>query len=284
MRTAHGEFNTATVPTTTNEGVELYYEVTGIESSGEGGPGGEGDTVAFVNDAGFGAWQWGWQYRHLAGPYRTIAWDLRGTGRSDTPDGPYDVELLTSDLEAVLEASDASSVHLVGAGLGGMVALQYTQLHHRAETVTVFGTPPSGTAVAESALRELHAPRETVDELHAVLDGAFSEQFRRERPDLLDQLCEWRQTEDASESGFEAQVAAMCESDVGPLYEITTPTLVIHGLDDPVVPVDAGRELADGLPRGTFEAAAGRRLCYIEHSQAVTDRVLTFLDNSATTE
>ena len=271
-RTSSGRFSTRkTVPTTTtSDGIELYYEVSG-----------SGETVVFVNDAGFGAWLWGWQHGTVAGPYETIVWDLRGTGRSDAPAGPYDVGRLAADLEAVLSAAQIRSTHLVGAGLGGMIALQYASRYNRAETLTLFNTAGSGEAVDESAMRALYAAPDDTDALEQSLSGAFSETFRDAEPALVDQICAWRAQEDATPAGFEAQVDAMLSFDAGPLYEITVPALVCHGLEDPVVPIEAGEELADGLPRGEFEAVEGRHLCFIEHSIAVTDRLLAFLDEYA---
>ena len=255
------------MPTATNDGIELYYETAG-----------EGETVAFVGEAGYGAWQWGWQHRRVTGPYRTVVWDLRGTGRSDAPAGPYDVETLAADLETVLAAIPAQRVHLVGAGLGGMVALRHAREYARSRTLTLFNTAATGTAIDEAAYRELFAPAEDETALRASLSGAFSREFRRDQSSLIDRICEWRVAEDADPEAREAQVAAALSFDAGPLYELTHPALVCHGLDDPVFPAEAGRKLAADLPNAAFEAVEGRHLCFVEHARAVTDRLLDFLD------
>lgn len=253
--------------TTTADDTTLYYEVTG-----------EGETVVFVGDAGLGAWQWGWQHRHLSGPYRTVAWDLRGTGRSDIPDGPYDCDTLTEDLECVLSATNTSHCHLVGAGLGGMIALRYAREYSRAETLALFNTSKSGDDVDRTALRELCGPVTSTEEGRDTFSVGFSTSFVTENPGLIEQIYEWRRDEDAPSEGFSGQETAMCAFVAGPLYEITTPTLVCHGVENPVVPIDAGETLAEELPRGTFEAVEGRHLCHIEHSRPVTDHVIDFIE------
>jgi len=258
------------VPTTTNDGVSLYYETDG-----------SGETVTFVGDVGYGSWQWAWQYDELAGPYETIVWDHRGTGRSDNPPGPYDIETLTADLEAILAENSVRRTHLVGAGLGGMVALQYADRYGRASTLTLFGTAPSGTAVDEPQLRSLYPETDSLESLKDSLEGAFSPEFLSENPDLVSQICEWRTEEDADRDGVDSQLAAMCSFESPPLYEVTAPTLVLHGLADPVIDIDVGRRLAEELPRGSFETVEGRHLCHVEHAHAVTDRLDGFLlDNS----
>jgi pimeloyl-ACP methyl ester carboxylesterase len=255
------------VTTITNDGIDLYYEVAG-----------EGETVAFVGEAGYGAWQWGWQHRPITGPYRTVVWDMRGTGNSGSPPGPYEVDTLTADLEAILSETDTRRVHLIGAGLGGMVALRYARTYDRARSVTVFNTAQSGADVSEPALRNLFAPREDRQALENSLQGSFSERFRDRQGSVTDRICEWRKTEDAGARAFDAQVEAATAFETGPLYELTCPTLVCHGIDDPVVPIRAGRELAEGLPKGSFQSIEGRHLCFIEHARAVNDRILGFLN------
>jgi len=254
---------------TTDDGVELFFETAG-----------SGECIAFIGDCGFGAWQWAWQYDALAGPYETLAWDLRGTGRSDTPAGPYDVDRLAADLEEVLAAVDARRAHLVGAGLGGMIALRYARAYGRAASLSLFGTAPDGGDVDTTALRALF-PESRTDErstepFRSTLDGAFSPAFRASDP--CRQILAWRTEEDSLGDGLDAQIAAVDAFAAGPLYELTVPTLVFHGLDDPVVDQRIGRTLAENLPQGAYVAVEGRRLAHVEHARAVTDRLDGFVD------
>ncbi|WP_415379041.1 alpha/beta fold hydrolase [Halosimplex sp. TS25] len=264
----------------TNGGVDLYYE-----AKGEPNPADEvereADTVAFVNPAGYGAWVWGWQHAALSSGFETVVWDLRGTGRSDAPDGPYSAETLAGDLEAVLADHGVSDAHVVGAGLGGMVALEYAHRYGRAATLTLFGTAASGNRVDVDALDSLFAPRDDPAALQASLRNAFAADIDAHE-DVADEIVGWRREEDADREGFEAQAAAMCDFDRSDsLYEITTPARVYHGVDDAVVPADAGRDLADGLPRGEFTAVEGGHLCFIEESAAVNDALLADFDARA---
>ncbi|MFC6863540.1 alpha/beta fold hydrolase [Halomicroarcula sp. GCM10025817] len=267
------------MPTATNRGVTLHYEAEG-----------DGPCVAFVGDVGYGAWLWGWHYDALLG-FETLVWDLRGTGESDAPPGPYSVRTLAADLEAVLADHGVGSVHLVGAGLGGMVALQYAHRYNRARTLTLYCTAASGDAIDADALADLAL--ETGPE--ASLEGAFSEAFRTADPDLLDRITAWRREDDATGDAFAAQADAMAGFDAPgdafaaqadamagfdapPLYEVTLPTEVYYGVADPVVPASAAESLGADLPRGTSEAVEGRHCCYVEHATVVTDRLVSFLD------
>lgn len=231
----------------------------------------DGEAVALVGEAGFGPWQWGWQHGHF-GSFRTLAVDLRGAG-PEAPPGPYDVGTLAADLEAVLADAGVRRVHLLGFGLGGMVCLRHAREHGRARSLALVGTAPTGEAVDREAFEVLFESPES-------LSGAFTPAFREARPDLVERVVEWRREEDLRAEVREAQLAAALSFDAGPLYEVPLPALVLHGIDDPVVPVSTGEELADGLPGGTFEAVEGRRLAHVEHSVAVNDRVDELLRSS----
>lgn len=252
------------MPTVSNDGVSLHYEVDGA-----------GTPVVFVNEAGFGGWSWGWQHRAVAGPYRSVVWDLRGTGRSAVPDGPYELETLVDDLEAILQALDARSAHVVGAGLGGVIALQAARDSTRIETLTVIGTPARAEAVDRDALvvdRDRAA-------LRASTESLLSSSFRADQPDVVDGIVEWRDDGDADPAGTRAQLDAASGFDATAWgYELTTPTLVVHGTADSVVPHDAGRRLAESLPRGELRSIDGSdHLPQIERSRAVNDHLLGFL-------
>ena len=252
--------------TVTRDGVELYYETEG-----------DGETVVFVGDAGYGGWQWGWQYAAVAGPFEALVTDLRGTGRSDAPPGPYSVEMLVADFDAILADAGVRKAHVVGLGLGGMVGVEAARTTSRVRSLTLVGTAASGADVDANPL--YGAPTDS-DALRASLTPALSDEFRDEQPDVLEQIVEWRQAEDAAPDGWAAQTAAIEAYDAGPLYEVTVPTLVVHGTDDPVWPVEGGRALADDLPRGRFEAFDGaRHLVTVERSRLVNDELVSFVDS-----
>jgi len=83
--------------------------------------------------------------RRARGPtHGDHARDARGVGRSDAPPGPYTVEALASDVDAVCAAEGIRNAHLVGYGLGGMVALAYALASSRPASLSVIGTPPAG--------------------------------------------------------------------------------------------------------------------------------------------
>jgi 3-oxoadipate enol-lactonase len=258
------------MPTVETDGVTLQYET-------EGDP--ERPTVVFVPDTATGPWLWGWQAPKLAGTHRTVVYAQRGTDGSDT-DGPYTVDRLAADLEAVLADAEIGRAHVVGAGLGGMVALRYAREYSRARSLTLFGVTPDGDRIDADALAGLHPPDPT--RIRQSLELAFSDRFLAETG-LADDIVDWRTDEDAVGDARDGHIDAALGFDSGALYEVGLPTLVCHGVDDSVVPLSVGEELATDLPRGRFEAVEGRRWCFVEHSAAVTDAIAEFIDNTDAT-
>jgi pimeloyl-ACP methyl ester carboxylesterase len=251
------------VPTVEREGATLYYETDGEESD---------EVVAFVAEAGLGAWSWGWQHAAVTGPHRSLVFDHRGTGRStgDPPADGWDAATLSSDLDAVLRDAGARRAHLVGLGLGGMVALHYALDRGRAASLALVGTAARGAAVDRDALSAL---------LRGETNG-LSAEFAAERPAVVEQIRQWRAGEDAPERAWRAQVAALDGFDATDrLHEVTVPALVCHGGADAVVPASAGEALAEGLPRGEFRGFDGAgHLVTVERSRPLNDALVAHLD------
>jgi len=253
------------MPTVEREGAELYYETAG-----------SGETVAFVPDIGTGAWLWGWQHAAVAGPYETVVWNPRGTGESDDPGEAMSMRAFVEDLDAVLAAAGATAAHVVGCGLGAMVALEYARRKGRARKLALVSGASSGAAYDPAPL---YADPGDERACRDTLEYALGDDFRAEFPEALDDVAAWRAAEDADRESWERQRAAIAGWDAGALYEIDDRALVVDGGADRLVDDGAASALADGLPRAGRESFpdAGH-FVHIERSRAVNDAVLDFLD------
>ena len=263
------------MPTADNDGVSLHYEIDGGDGR-DGAP----ETVALVPDAGYGAWQWAWQYDALAGPFEVVTYDARGTGRSDAADG-YAIAEQAADLEAVLADAGVRKAHVVGAGTGGMVALRYALDYSRARSLCLLGTSPGGpraTPTPPEVRERLRAGRDDPESLRASLDAVAGDELL-ETEDLVERIVGWRAAEDATREVQRAYFDAADEFDASDrLYEITVPALVMVGTDDRVSPPENGRLLADQLPKGELQKFSGEHLFFVERSKEVNDALVGFLE------
>ncbi|NHN43452.1 alpha/beta hydrolase [Halorubellus sp. JP-L1] len=255
------------MPTVERDGTELYYEATG-----------HGETVAFVPDVGTGAWLWGWQHAALAGPYEAVVWNPRGTGESSRPRGDLSMRTFANDLDAIMKDHGASATHVVGCGLGAMVALEYARRKGRARKVVLLSGAARGDAYDPAPL---FADPDDETACRESLACAFSDEFRDAHPDALDDVAAWRTMEDADRDDWEHQRAALEDWDAGALYEIDNEALVVDGGADPLVDDGAAAELADGLPRSERESFPdASHFVHAERSRPVNDAVLGFLDDT----
>lgn len=262
----------------TNDGVDLYYDV-------EGPP--DGAPVAFVEGLSYGRWMWNWQRPALADDYRTVVWDNRGTGRSDAPEGPYTTTQMARDLDAVLDDVGVDAAHLVGASLGGMIALQYALDFERARSLSLLCSAPGGDAAEPipDATRErmLNVPDDldAAERIRYRMRPAFTDEFWTENPDVIDRIVDRRLETDPTDEAYEWQAGAAATFDVSDrLEEVDRPALVLHGTDDAVIPVGNGRFLAEGLPDARIETVdGGSHLFFVERPDRVNDALLAFLDD-----
>lgn len=106
----------------TSDGVTLRYETLGDE---------EAPAVVFLHDAGTDSRTWHAHATAFASDYRVVLPDLRGHGQSDAPPEPdsYRIERFAADVAELLDHLALELCAVVGAGFGGMVALQFATDH-----------------------------------------------------------------------------------------------------------------------------------------------------------
>ncbi|WP_225334180.1 alpha/beta fold hydrolase [Halomicrobium urmianum] len=260
------------------DGVRLRYETAGPDDA---------TAVAFVEGLGYGTWMWGWQRPALAESYRTVVWDNRGTGESDEPEGPYTTEEMAGDMAAVLDDAGVDRAHLVGASLGGMIALQYALDYDGAASLSLLCTSAGGDEAVpmpdDARARVFDVPRglDRVESIRYRMRPAFTDDFWDANPEVIDRIVDRRLETDPSDRAYEWQAAAATSFDATDrLDEVDVPALVLHGTDDRVVPVENGRLLADGLPDARLETVAGgSHLFFVERNELVNERLLSFLDD-----
>jgi pimeloyl-ACP methyl ester carboxylesterase len=211
------------------------------------------DAAPLLMIMGLAASSRGW-YRllpHLARDRECVVFDNRGTGYSDRPRGPYSMEDFVGDTLSVMDAAGLERPHVIGASMGGMIALQLAlAVPERVRSLTLACTTAGGgrgapRALAAMALRPLLGIRRTFEMTTPIM---YSRRTRTQHPERLEQDFERRLLDATPAASVMSQMAAIARHDVRDrLGELTAPTLVIHGLEDGMVPADRGRALAEGI-------------------------------------
>ncbi|HTI94893.1 MAG TPA: alpha/beta hydrolase [Rudaea sp.] len=92
-------------------GASIYYECEG-----------RGPPLLMIHGLGSSGDDWAFQREEFARHFTLVLPDLRGSGRSAKPPGPYSIAQFAADLWALLDALGIESTHLLGFSLGGAVA------------------------------------------------------------------------------------------------------------------------------------------------------------------
>jgi len=177
---------------------------------------------------------------------------------SGNPQAAYELDDLAADAAGLLESLDIPAAHIVGASMGGFIA-QLVAINHpeKVLSLTSIMSGPGGTDAVppkpEGAAILVVSPPETREER---VEQAMS--FRRVLLGPADPFDEAHERARATRSvdrayyppGVGRQLLAIlaAKSRMERLRQVRVPTLVVHGVDDVLVPVENGRLVAEAVP------------------------------------
>ena len=207
----------------------------------------------------------------LAGGSRfVIRYDHRDTGQSTNyPAGApgYDGRDLAEDVIGLLDNFGLGSAHIVGMSMGGaiaqVIALDYPE---RVESLTLISTSPATETEAElpdmseETIAEFMAPQPDWTDRAAVIDygtrlarASASPNRPFDEPGMRDLWARvFDRTIDMAATMTNHNVLAHGDPPARKLGELSVPTLVMHGDDDPVLPHPHGVALAKEIPGATL--------------------------------
>ena len=205
---------------------------------------------------GTGAGIWRRQIGDLAKEFRVVAYDLRGSGRSEVTPGPYSIDLLSEDLRSLVETLELGRVSLVGHSMGGSIALSYAA-RHPGDVLALVGVG-APAELPEQARAGLAARAETVESdgmgavAETVATNGVSPTFREGNPEQFQEFIALLAANDPR--GYAAQCRALVGLDLaGRLGEVTAPVLLVSGDRDGVSPPAATEANAARIPDAGFE-------------------------------
>ena len=196
------------------------------------------------------------KFDHAGTP--NIVWTAMIQQFGRTPPVPYTLQDMAADAVGLMDALGIEAAHVVGASMGGMIAqLVAASWPARTLSLTSIMSTTGRSDCSRPTMRAtavlLRHPRS--DDLEAIVaHGTLAANVVGGRFPMEDAfLAERIRSEtlrNRHPAGFVRQMAAIiADGDRSQrLARITAPTLVIHGSDDPLVPVAGGRETARAIP------------------------------------
>jgi non-heme chloroperoxidase len=247
---------------TTQDGTQIYFKDWG-----------EGQPVVFSHGWPLSSDSWEAQMFHLASNgFRAIAHDRRGHGRSSQPWHGNEMDTYADDLAQVIEALDLKNAILIGFSTGGGEVARYIGRHGTsrvAKAGLISAVPP---LMLKTDVNPGGLPREVFDGIRAgslkdrsqlYKDLASGPFFGFNRPGakvsqgMIDSF--WMQGMTGGHKNTYDCIKAFSETDfTEDLKRFDVPTLVVHGDDDQIVPIDAaGRASAKLVRNATLKVYPG---------------------------
>ncbi|MEV4417933.1 alpha/beta hydrolase [Catellatospora sp. NPDC049609] len=227
--------------------------------------------------------------RELAGQgLHVIRYDQRDSGQSSIVDyaaEPYDCRTLAGDALAVLDAYGIGAAHVWGASMGGLIC-QLLALEHRERvlTATLMCTASDLSAVPASLAGQETTFDPPCDPAYVAALTQMAVEAAASPPTTREELIELRRRNfrllggtRCDAEGLDRFIAldvdrarvpgrpdshplavAATGPDLAPrLAALDLPVLVLHGDEDPIVPVAHGRRLAAAIPGARYVELKG---------------------------
>lgn len=288
-------------------GIERNVENAGIvlhtQAFGDAG----NPAIVLLHGAGDSMLAWDEEFieRLVAGGRYVIRYDARDSGRSSSSEvgaPPHDLRDLVGDALAVLDAYGLSAATLYGMS-GGSAVVQLLAIEHpeRVAAVVLSSSTPGGPGHGADDLPPM------TPELEAFFGGAAPEPDWSDPAAVAEYLVAAERPFAATSRPFDeparraqatrvvahaSNIAAQLTNpfllDPGPswrdhLAEVTAPTLVLHGDEDPLFPLAHGKALAAAIPGARLHVLAhtGHEMPPHAEWDAIVAAVLSLTDPAA---
>lgn len=265
-------------------GIDIEYESFGPESGAE--------TVLLIMGLGGQLTMWPAELCEdlVRRGYRVIRYDNRDVGLSTRfehagmPDmmaifgalmagrpaaAPYSLDDMARDAVGLLDALGIARAHIAGASMGGMIAQLVAADHPErvlslTSIMSTSGNPMLPPARPE-AMEVLMAPAASAGDWEAIAERGIkawntigSPLYRTDERTLREKILR-----DARRAFYPVGIARQMAAVVAngdrreKLRRIKAPAVVLHGTDDPLVPVEGGRDTAENIPGAEFRPVSG---------------------------
>ncbi len=212
---------------------------------------GDGDTqlpgLLLGNSLGTDITLWDPMLESLMRHFYVVRFDTRGHGGSDAPPGPYSIDQLADDAQAVIAAARLTHYHYWGISLGGMIGME---LAARKPTGLKKLVLSHTAAEVDPGIWDQRIAALKTGGMSAIIDGVIGRFFTPEF--VLQNNIRLKRIRNIALSQAPAGYAACCgairDMDLYPrLARIQVPTLVVVGESDLSTPEARGQALVDHI-------------------------------------
>ncbi|MBS3756503.1 MAG: 3-oxoadipate enol-lactonase [Desulfobacterales bacterium] len=253
--------------------INVHFEITGRQSA----------PVVICSHCLAGSTRiWDPQMQALQENYRVLVYDVRGHGQTSAPEGDYSMDLLAEDALALMDSMEIGQAHFMGISMGGMIgqtlALKYPD---RITGLILCDTASQVPADAGPVWEERIAAANSQG-MAALADGTLerwlSPEFREQYPDTTQKIREIVLSTPVN--GFAGCGRAIAGFDIHDrLPQLSAPTLIMVGENDPGTPVEAARQIHGQIRGSRLEVLdQAYHLSNVEAAESFNTALLDFLE------
>lgn len=262
----------------TANGISIYYEIKG-----------KGDNLVLIHGAGDNLNMWYHQVPVFAKKYRVITYDVRGSGKTDSPAGEYSIRLFAEDAYELMKALKISEAYFLGYSMGGRIALNLALEHPELVKALVLAnssvglTPPTPEAIERrKTIIGLLEKKDMKAFAEMMTTQAFSPNFKSRNP------AEFRRYMKVKMQNKPEGLARLMGSLGAPaqppdLSRLKCPVLIIVGEHDFYMGVEQGKQAQQAIAGSELVIMPTGHAAAIEAPDRFNAAVLDFLSRAGGT-
>lgn len=266
------EYKGGTMPKATVNGIRLYYQVHG-----------HGEPLVLIQGLGGGHEGWFFQTRAFRKVFKVIIFDNRGIARTDRSPEPYTIETMAHDTIGLMDHLGIEKAHILGMSLGGVVAQEIAIKHPARVRKLVLVCTLAQEAGIPAALPE---PSKALEgkksaDVYELMEAIVSLAFNKRLYRMITVPMWRRQVKRLGVDGYLDQMEALSgHSTLDRLHLIESPTLVMTGTEDRIVPPRSSDEIAARIPNAKLlKVVGGSHAFFMEKRRRFNREILDFLVN-----
>lgn len=259
--------------------IEVNYEVSGV-----------GPCLVLIHGFSDNLTMWYNQVPVFTKQFQVLTYDVRGHGKTETPEDDFSMELFADDLHHLLEALDIKNTCVLGYSMGGRIGLQFALKHPEMTTGLVLANSavmgPDVQLTPEQIAQMREHRKQIMDMIKTgrieiiadtMTEHALSPGFRDKEPSLFQRYREVKMKNDPKH--YLKIMQEMAEAMANPLdlTKLKCPTLIIAGEYDALIGVDEVKSMAKAISHVTVKILPTGHASAIEAPEAFNQAVLDFM-------
>ena len=239
-------------------------------------------TLVLVHGLGASSERWQYVVPLFEIDFHVIVLDLVGFGYSDKPLADYTIDFFSNFLEKFLISLGIKKTSIVGSSLGGQIAAEYTSSHPQSVDKLILVSPSgimkqSTFALDAYVMAALYPNEQSAKNAFEIMDGSG-----KKIPMNIINGFVTRMKLPNAKFAFMSTLLGLKNSKLitKKLENISSPTLIIWGSDDPVIPVNFADDFVSSINNCTlYEKNKCGHTPYVQEPELFASRVLEFLNN-----